>query len=128
MVSKWAENRGIAFTNYQNLSANPQVYELLAEELEKVNATLPEAQRIRRFVLLHKELDPDDGEVTRTRKVRRGVIDERYAPVIEAIYAGLPEVHFRGEVTFEDGRKGMMEADLVIRDTAAHAAGRAEAA
>ena len=128
MVSKWAENRGIAFTNYQNLAANPEVYELLAGELEKVNASLPEAQRIRRFVLLHKELDPDDGEVTRTRKVRRAVIDERYAPVIEAIYGGLPEVYFEGEVTFEDGRKGILQADLRIRDTAAHVSGRAEAA
>ena len=128
MVSKWAENRGIAYTNYQNLAANPRVYELLADELEKVNASLPEAQRIRRFVLLHKELDPDDGEVTRTRKVRRGVIDDRYGPVIEAIYGGLPEVHFRGEVTFEDGRKGVLEADLVIRDTAAHAGAPAAAA
>ncbi len=120
MVSKWAEGRGIAFTNYQNLAANPEVYELVAGEVEKVNAGLPEAQRIRRFVLLHKELDPDDGEVTRTRKVRRGVVDERYRPVIDAIYAGLPRVHYVGEVTFEDGRRGTVEADLVIRDTRAH--------
>lgn len=120
MVSKWAENRRIPFTNYQSLAANPQVYELLAEEVEKVNATLPEAHRIRRFVLLHKELDPDDGELTRTRKVRRSVIDERYAPIIEAIYAGLHRVHYEGEVTFEDGRRGRLTADLVIRDTSAH--------
>ncbi|GBD45192.1 Long-chain-fatty-acid--CoA ligase FadD15 [bacterium HR40] len=120
MVAKWAENRRIAFTNYQNLSANPQVYDLLAEEVEKVNASLPEAHRIRRFVLLHKELDPDDGEVTRTRKVRRNVIEERYAPVIEAIYSGRERVFFEGEVTFEDGRRGRVAAELAIRDTAAH--------
>ncbi len=120
MVSKWAEGRGIPFTNYQNLAANPEVYELLAAEVEKVNASLPEGQRIRRFLLLHKELDPDDGEVTRTRKVRRGVIDRRYGAIIDAIYAGLPEVHFEGEVTFEDGRKGVVRADLRIRDTRAH--------
>ncbi len=128
MVSKWAENHRIAFTNYQNLAAHPEVQKLLAEELEKVNATLPEAQRIRRFVLLHKELDPDDGEVTRTRKVRRNVIDERYRPIIEAMYAGRKAVHFEGEVTFEDGRKGLLRADLAIRDTAAAGDIRAEAA
>ncbi len=120
MVSKWAESRGIAFTNYQNLAANPAVAELIAGEVERVNDGLPDAQRIRRFVLLHKELDPDDGEVTRTRKVRRGVIDERYRLIIDAIYAGLPRVHYVGEVTFEDGRRGTVEADLVIHDTRAH--------
>lgn len=128
MVSKWAENRRIAFTNYQNLAANPAVYELLAAEVEKVNESLPEAHRIRRFVLLHKELDPDDGEVTRTRKVRRNIVDQRYAPVIDAIYAGRERVHYEGEVTFEDGRKGRLAADLVIRDTAAHREAVPEAA
>lgn len=119
MVAKWAEARRIGFTTYQNLSANPQVADLLAAEVEKVNASLPEPQRIRRFLLLYKELDPDDGELTRTRKVRRGVIDERYAPIIEAIYAGRDQVHVATEVTFEDGRKGRIEADLVIRNTRA---------
>lgn len=120
MVSKWAESNRIGFTTYQNLSANPRVYELLAEEVERVNATLPEGQRIRRFLLLYKELDPDDGELTRTRKVRRSVIDERYGKLIEALYAGRDTVHVETEVTFEDGRKGRIEADLVIRDTSAH--------
>jgi long-chain acyl-CoA synthetase len=119
MVAKWAEARRIGFTTYQNLAANPQVGELLAGEVAKVNASLPEAQRIQRFLLLYKELDPDDGELTRTRKVRRNVVDERYAALIEAIYQGAPEVHVETEVTFEDGRKGRIEADLVIRDTAA---------
>lgn len=120
MVSKWAENRQIGFTSYQNLAANPQVIELLAGEVEKVNASLPESQRIRRFVVLYKELDPDDGEVTRTRKVRRGVIDERYAEIIEAIYADRARVHVDTVVTFEDGRQGRVEAELEIRDTSAH--------
>ena len=78
MVAKWAESRGLAFTTYTNLSARPEVYELIAGEVEKVNASLPPAQRITRFLLLYKELDADDGELTRTRKVRRGVIDQRY--------------------------------------------------
>lgn len=128
MVSKWAENRRIPFTNYQSLAGHPAVYELLAAEVEKVNASLPEAHRIRRFVLLHKELDADDGEVTRTRKVRRNIIDERYASVIEAIYAGRDRVRYVGEVTFEDGRKGQVVADLVIRDTAAQRQAIPEAA
>ena len=86
-------------------------------EVEKVNASLPEPQRLHRFLLLYKELDADDGELTRTRKVRRGVVDERYARLIDAIYAGSAEVHVETEVTFEDGRKGRIEADLAIRDT-----------
>ncbi len=128
MVSKWAESRGVAYTNYQNLAANPKVYELLLGEVEKVNASLPEGQRIRRFVLLHKELDPDDGEVTRTRKVRRGVIDQRYRTIIEAIYAGRERVVYEGEVTFEDGHKGLVRAELRIQDTSAHRRSERQAA
>ncbi|HEX6010482.1 MAG TPA: AMP-binding protein [Geminicoccaceae bacterium] len=128
MVAKWAEGNRIGFTTYQNLSANPQVQELLAGEVEKVNTSLPEPQRIRRFLVLYKELDPDDGELTRTRKVRRGVVDERYGRIIDAIYAGQGQVHVSTEVTFEDGRKGRIEADLAIRDMGARAAPRREAA
>lgn len=128
MVAKWAESDRIGFTTYQNLSANPRVYELLAGEVEKVNASLPEAQRVRRFLLLYKELDPDDGELTRTRKVRRGVIDERYGKLIDAMYAGQNRVHVETEVTFEDGRKGRIVADLEIRDTSAAAAAPVEKA
>ena len=119
MVAKWAEARRVGFTTYQNLAANPDVQALLAGEVEKVNASLPEGQRLARFLVLYKELDADDGELTRTRKVRRGVIDERYARLIEAIYAGERTVHVATEVTFEDGRKGRMNADIVLHDTAA---------
>jgi long-chain acyl-CoA synthetase len=121
MAAKWAEANRIGFTTYQNLAANPRAVELLAGEVERVNASLPEPQRIRRFLLLYKELDPDDGELTRTRKVRRAVVDERFAGLIDALYAGRDKVHVTTEVTFEDGRKGRIEADLQIRDTAAHA-------
>jgi long-chain acyl-CoA synthetase len=116
MVAKWAEARGLGFTSYTSLSALPEVQGLLQGEVEKVNATLPPAQRIRRFLLLFKELDADDGELTRTRKVRRGVIDERYAPLITALFAGQPRVQLATEVTFEDGRKGLIRADMEIRD------------
>ena len=121
MVAKWAEARRISFTTYQNLAAHPQVGELLAGEVARVNASLPEAQRIRRFLLLYKELDPDDGELTRTRKVRRSVIDTRYADLIDAIYRGAPRVRVETEVTFEDGRKGRVETELLIRDAEAGA-------
>ena len=119
MAAKRAEGRRIGFTTYQNLAANPEVAELLAGEVEKVNASLPEGQRLRRFVLLYKELDADDGELTRTRKVRRNVVGERFRPIIDAIYAGLPRVRVETDVTFEDGRKGRLTADLELRDTTA---------
>jgi long-chain acyl-CoA synthetase len=128
MVAKWAENRRIGFTTYQNLAANPRVEQLLAGEVESVNASLPESQRIRRFLLLYKALDADDGELTRTRKVRRSVIDERYRQIVDAIYAGLPRVHIVTEVTFEDGRKGRIEADLKIHDAPADTGPAARAA
>ncbi len=114
IVAKWAEQRAIAFTNYTNLSAHPDVYRLLHDELDKVNATLPEAQRIRKFVLLYKELDPDDGELTRTRKVRRGVINEKYADIIEAIYGEKPSVHVDTVITFQDGTTSRIVTDLVV--------------
>ncbi len=118
MVAKWAEGRGLAFTTYTHLAARPEVYELIGNEVEKVNASLPPAQRISRFLLLYKELDADDGELTRTRKVRRGVIDQRYRPLIEALYSGEHRVAVETEVTFEDGRTGMIKAEMAIRDAA----------
>lgn len=116
IVAKWAEQRGISFTNYTNLSANPRVYGLLEEEVRKVNATLPEAQRIRKFLLLYKELDPDDGELTRTRKVRRGVINEKYADIIDAIYTDRGSVHVDTVITFQDGTRSRIETDLPVVD------------
>jgi long-chain acyl-CoA synthetase len=118
MVAKWAESRGLAFTTYTHLSMRPEVYDLIGAEVEKVNATLPAAQRITRFLLLYKELDADDGELTRTRKVRRGVIDQRYRELIEALYSGRSTVAVETEVTFEDGRTGMIKAEMAIRDAA----------
>ena len=118
MVAKWAEANGLAFTTYTNLSARPEVYDLLAGEVDKVNRSLPPAQRIARFLLLYKELDADDGELTRTRKVRRGVIDERYRTLIEALYSDRRQVAVETEVTFEDGRTGTIRADMAIRDAA----------
>ncbi|MBU0724890.1 MAG: AMP-binding protein [Alphaproteobacteria bacterium] len=115
IVSKWAEKNRIAFSSYTDLAGQQQVYDLLGREVAQVNASLPEAQRIRKFLLLYKELDADDGELTRTRKVRRSVISERYGPLIEALYSGVDTAHLDAEVTFEDGRKGRVKADMRIQ-------------
>jgi len=120
IVSKWAEQHRIAFTNYTNLSGQEQVLRLLQGEVEKVNATLPEAQRIGKLVLLYKELDADDGELTRTRKVRRGVINEKYADIIDAIYSDRPTVHVDTLITFQDGTRSRIRTELVVANLAGY--------
>ncbi|MEN2976959.1 long-chain fatty acid--CoA ligase [Tistrella bauzanensis] len=116
VVSKWAEQRGIAFTTYTDLSARQDVYDLLSAEVERVNATLPEAHRIKRFLLLYKELDADDGELTRTRKVRRNVINDRYGRIIDAIYAGQDKIDIDTTITFQDGKQARIQTVLRIVD------------
>jgi len=116
IVSKWCEQNQIAFTNYTNIAALPQVYAQVKEEINRVNSTLPEAQQIQKFVLLYKELDADDGELTRTRKVRRNVVAEKYEDVIDAIYEDKPEVHIDTTITFQDGSKSRIVTDLVVQD------------
>jgi long-chain acyl-CoA synthetase len=116
IVAKWAEQRGLAFTNYINLSAQPKIYDLVQKEVEQVNATLPDAQRIRKFLLLYKQLDADDGELTRTRKVRRGVIKEKYAEIIDAIYSDQELVHIDTVITFQDGNKSRVQTDVRVVD------------
>lgn len=131
IVSKWAEKNRISFTTYTDLSAKPQVYELLRKEVEGVNARLPEAQRISKFLLLYKELDADDGELTRTRKVRRGVINERYGDIIKAIYRGQNAIDVDTMITFQDGTKQRIRTVLKVIDllpVAAQADGQARAA
>ncbi len=126
IVAKWAEQRGIAFTNYTNLSANERIYQLIHDEVEQVNATLPDWQRIRKFLLLYKELDPDDGELTRTRKVRRGVIQEKYGEIIDAIYSERDSVHVDTVITFQDGTKSRVQTDLTVVDLAPESRAAAE--
>ncbi|MGH6898142.1 MAG: AMP-binding protein [Geminicoccaceae bacterium] len=116
MVAKWAEARALSFTTYSNLTARPEVHDLIAREVEKVNASLPQPQQITRFLLLYKELDADDGELTRTRKVRRKVIDQRYQQLIDALYSNRNRVAVETEVTFEDGRTGIIQAEMAICD------------
>ena len=122
-VGAWAERNNVSYASYQELAGHPRVYEMMQSHVEAVNRSLAEdpmlsACQIRRFLVLHKELDADDGELTRTRKVRRRIIAERYAPLIEALYDGSSSIHAETEVTYEDGRKGSISATLEIRDAA----------
>jgi long-chain acyl-CoA synthetase len=120
-VGNWAERNDVIYASYQELAAHPEVYAIIRGRIEEVNRSLGQEQRmsgsqIRRFLVLHKELDADDGELTRTQKVRRSFIAERYAPLIAGLYAGAQRAHIRTEVTFEDGRKGVIEGDVRIAD------------
>jgi long-chain acyl-CoA synthetase len=127
IISKWAEKKRISFTTYTDLSSRPEVYELLRKEVESVNATLPLAQRISRFLLLYKELDADDGELTRTRKVRRSVINEKYADIIDAIYGGKRDIPVDTVIRFQDGTTQRIRTTLRVVDLG-HDAPMAEAA
>jgi long-chain acyl-CoA synthetase len=121
-VANWAEKRNMPYAGYTDLASRDEVYDLVRECIERVNADLAEDpelanSQIHRFLILHKELDADDGELTRTRKVRRGHIAERYAPLVQALYDGLQTVHVEAQVKYEDGRSGTFSADLKIRDS-----------
>ncbi|TXH68811.1 MAG: long-chain fatty acid--CoA ligase [Thiothrix sp.] len=120
-VGNWAERNNVPYASYQELAGNPQVYQMMLKSIEDVNRSLASDKllsnsQIHRFLILHKELDPDDGELTRTRKVRRRIIAEKYGVLIDALYNGADECFIRTEVTFEDGRKGAIEANLKIMD------------
>lgn len=120
-VGNWAERHNITYASYQELAGHPLVYDMIAQHVDEVNRSLSVepgmgGAQIQRFLILHKELDADDGELTRTQKVRRGFIAERYAPLIVALYDGTRETDVSTEVTFEDGRKGTISAHVHIRD------------
>jgi long-chain acyl-CoA synthetase len=116
IISKWAEKNRIAFTTYTDLASRPEVYALLRKEVETVNATLPPAQRISRFLLLYKELDADDGELTRTRKVRRAVISDKYGDIIDAIYRGASNIPVDTVIRFQDGSTQRVRTSLRVVD------------
>jgi long-chain acyl-CoA synthetase len=115
-VGSWAERRGIAYTSYTDLSQKPEIRGLIRDEIRRGNETLPEAQKIRRFLLLTKDLEADDAEMTRTRKVRRRYVAEKYAPVIDAFYAGRHTVELATAITYEDGRQGSLHSTVHIED------------
>ena len=115
-VGNWAERRNLAYTSFQDLSARREVRELIRDEIRKCNAALPEPIRLRRFLVLNKEFDADDDEITRTRKIRRRFVAEKYAAVVDAFYRDAADVEFSTEITYEDGRKMMLRSTLVIGD------------
>jgi long-chain acyl-CoA synthetase len=117
VVGKWAEARRIPYTSYQELSQKPEVYDLVASQVRQVNRSLPEPARIVRFVNLFKEFDADDQELTRTRKLRRAFLMQRYRPIVQALYdPSAREVHFETTITYEDGSVNHVRADLRIVD------------
>ena len=120
-VGNWAERNNIAYSSYQELAGNPRVYEMVASHIQDVNESISRDKmlsscQIHRFLILHKELDADDGEITRTRKVRRSAIEEKYFDLVGALYNGSNQVSTTTEVTYEDGRKGHISATLEVRD------------
>ncbi|WP_338846383.1 AMP-binding protein [Massilia sp. W12] len=122
-VGNWAERRGISYAGYADLAGRAEVYQLIADCISQVNRDLQQegamaALQVKRFLILHKELDPDDDELTRTRKVRRRFIAEKYGVLVEALYAGRARQYIETLVKFEDGRQGKVAADLVIADLA----------
>jgi long-chain acyl-CoA synthetase len=132
-VGDWAERRGIPYAGYTDLAGKPQVVQLIRECVEKVNADLARdaklsGSQIHRFVILHKELDADDGELTRTRKVRRGFIGEKYATIVDALYSGAERCVVEAQVRFEDGRTGAVRAELLVHPAKTYPAQAAKAA
>jgi long-chain acyl-CoA synthetase len=132
-VGDWAERRGIPYSGYADLAAKPQVIELIRGCVEKMNADLAQdpklsGSQIHRFVILHKELDADDGELTRTRKVRRRFIAEKYAGIVQALDSGAERCAVEAQVRFEDGRTGTIRAELAVIDAKAFAPAAAKAA
>jgi long-chain acyl-CoA synthetase len=114
-TGKWAEDHRIGYTTYTDLASKPEVYDLIEKEMVRVNRALPEGARVNKFLLLYKEFDPDDGELTRTRKLRRRFIAERYAKEIEALYTDDDEVHVESEIQYQDGKTATIITDLHIR-------------
>jgi long-chain acyl-CoA synthetase len=113
-VGRWAERRGLAYTTFVDLSQKPEVYELIREDVQRVNRALPPAARVRRFVLLHKEFDADEGELTRTRKLKRGLLGERYRDMIAAMYGGDDRVQVQAAVKYRDGREGVIQTTVHV--------------
>ena len=118
-VGNWAERRGLPYTSFADLSQKAEVRELIREEVGKCNVTLPDSTKVRRFLLLTKDLDADDAEMTRTRKVRRRYVAEKYAGVVDAFYAGRDEVEMTTAITYEDGRTATVQSRVRLEDVEA---------
>jgi len=115
VVGRWADEKKITYTSYPELSQKPEVYELVERQIRQANKDLPEVARVNKFINLYKEFDPDDDELTRTRKLRRSFVEERYQEIVEALYSHNEAVHIDTTITYEDGRKSHIKTDLHIR-------------
>jgi long-chain acyl-CoA synthetase len=124
-VGKWAERERIPYTTYVDLSQRPEVRALVRREIERVNAAVPDVARIRRVVVLHKEFDADEAELTRTRKLRRGLLEDRYRELLDAVYGGADRIGVSAAVVYRDGRKGVVAANVFIDDVATDPVGAA---
>ena len=113
-LGEWAEKAKIAYSTFTDLSQKPETYDLIRKEIEKVNNSLPEDSRIKGFICLPKELDPDEGELTRTRKLRRGFLEQRYQRFIEALYANETQFTVEVPVVYRDGRTGVMRTPVTV--------------
>ncbi|MCP4668755.1 MAG: long-chain fatty acid--CoA ligase, partial [Deltaproteobacteria bacterium] len=114
-TGKWAEDNRISYTTYSDLAAKPQVYDLIEREVVRVNATLPDKAKINRFLLLYKELDADEEELTRTRKIRRGFINEKYEREIAGLYSDAQELPIETVIRYQDGKTATLRTNLIIR-------------
>ena len=115
MVGKWAENNRLPYTTFVDLSQKTEVADLIRKDLVRVNNYLPEPARVKRFVLMHKEFDPDEAELTRTRKLRREFMEDRYKDLIKGIYEDSKEIKVEAAVTYRDGRKGTVSTAINVR-------------
>jgi long-chain acyl-CoA synthetase len=113
-VGRWAEKRGLAYTTYVDLSQRPEIYDLILADVTEVNRNLPPGGRVRKFVLMHKEFDADEAEMTRTRKLRRGYLAERYRDMIANIYQGADNISVKAPIKYQDGREGFIETSIRI--------------
>jgi long-chain acyl-CoA synthetase len=113
-VGKWAEEHRLNYTTFADLSQRDEVARLLRADIDRLNRDLPEEMRLKKFALLHKEFDPDEAELTRTRKLRRGFMEERYAQLVNAIYSGQSGVDVEAQVRYRDGREGMVKTNIKI--------------
>ncbi len=130
VLSRWVEENQLSFSTYTDLSQKPEILELIRAEVERINMLLPEGSRVRRFANFPKELDPDEGELTRSRKLRRAFLEERYADLVEAIYGGDDSVDLEIAVTYQDGRRGVLRVHVAVTDVedAPHTARKQHAA
>ena len=116
VVGKWAGDNKLSFNSYSDLASKPEVYDLIGKELEKVNRELPENSRIKRFTLLYKDLDPDDGEISRSGKVLRTMVEKRFSAVIEALYRGDESLQIDAAIELSDGKIARVQSTVFFRN------------